>query len=106
MNDKNRGLDDKFSRIERADGESAPCGKHDGCDYFVLDLTHDDFAITAIEAYAQACVEDYPQLAKDLMRKVHEAKASRALERSEWGTERNVRGPAPAMYPDVKVHHG
>ena len=54
----------------------------------------------AIEAYAQACAEEYPVLAGDLMKKVHIAKAGRALTRRDWDS----RGPAPAMFPDVEVH--
>lgn len=62
------GLYRKF-RVERTDGKSAPGKKHDGCEYFVLDLTHDPHAIAAINAYAQSCERDYPQLAGDLRRK-------------------------------------
>lgn len=59
------GLYDKFV-IERTDGTSAPGRKHDGCEYFVLDLTHDKFANPAIRAYRDACKDEYPVLAKDL----------------------------------------
>jgi hypothetical protein len=60
-----QGLYRKFI-VCRADGSSDPGGKHDGCDYFVLDLTHDKFARPALEAYAGACAEEYPQLATDI----------------------------------------
>ena len=65
MGDKTRGLYGKF-RIERTDGKDAPGGKHDGCEYFVLDLTHDPHAIKALAAYEQSCRSEYPLLANDL----------------------------------------
>ncbi len=68
MGDKNLGLYGKFL-VYRADGKDCPGQKHDGCAYFVLDLTHDPFAIPAIQAYADACREALPALAKDLDRK-------------------------------------
>lgn len=60
------GRFEKFKGIERTDGQSAPGQKHHGCDYFVLDLTHDPHAMPAIKAYAASCRADYPQLAADL----------------------------------------
>lgn len=72
MGDKTRGLYGKF-RIERVDGKSAPGEKHDGCDYFVLDLTHDPHAATALRAYAASCAADYPLLAADLRAKLGES---------------------------------
>ncbi len=60
------GIYGKF-RIERTDGRSAPGEKHDGCAYFVLDLTHDPLAIPALSAYAAAAQEaGYDILAADL----------------------------------------
>lgn len=54
-------LDDKF-------------GKHDTCDYFVLDPQHDRHAIPALRAYAESAREDrYIALANEL-----EAWANRA----------------------------
>ena len=40
MGDKNRGLYEKFT-VHRNDGSDAIGGKHNGCEYFVLDLTQD-----------------------------------------------------------------
>lgn len=60
-----RGLYAKFN-VTRTDGTDAPDQKHDGCDYFVLDLTHDPFAAPALLAYVEACREEYPALARDL----------------------------------------
>jgi hypothetical protein len=65
MGDKTRGLYNKFT-VTRTDGTSAPGGKHDGCEYFVLDLTHDKHAAAAIKAYANSCRAEYPLLAADL----------------------------------------
>jgi hypothetical protein len=64
-----RGLYGKY-RVERTDGKSAPGAKHHGCEYFVLDLTHDRFAREALTAYARACADEYPTLANDLHRKL------------------------------------
>ena len=65
MDDKNRGLYGKF-HVKRADGSSDAGGKHEHCKYFVLDLTHDPFAIPALSAYADACKSEYPALCIDL----------------------------------------
>lgn len=63
-----QGLFNKF-KVSRVDGTDKLGGKHHGCDYFVLDLTHDVHAREAIRAYAKSCAPDYPQLASDLMKK-------------------------------------
>lgn len=60
-----RGLYAKFT-VTRTDGTDAPGGKHEGCDYFTLDLTHDEYAAPALLAYADACRAKYPALARDL----------------------------------------
>lgn len=60
--DKFRGIYGKY-RVERNED---PTGKHKSCFYFVLDIEHDKFAVTALSAYAQACKEEYPQLALEL----------------------------------------
>jgi hypothetical protein len=70
-----KGLFSKY-RVERLDGESAPGKKHDGCFYFVLDLTHDPHAIPAIAAYANSCVSTNPLLAADLRAIVSELTAN------------------------------
>ena len=62
------GLFNKFI-VTRTDGKSAPGQKHDGCDYFVLDITHDPHAQAALAAYANSCEADYPLLARDLRQK-------------------------------------
>ena len=64
-NDKVRGLYNKFD-IKRVDGRSVRGEKHEGCEYFVLDLTHDPHALPAIKAYIKSCGDNYPVLAADL----------------------------------------
>jgi hypothetical protein len=59
------GLYKKY-RVERTDGSSAPGGKHEFCQHYVLDLVHDPFAKPAILAYAKACEKTHPVLAQDL----------------------------------------
>jgi hypothetical protein len=56
-----RGLINKFT-VTRNDASP----QHKDCQYFVLDLTHDPFAIPAIKAYAKACRDTHPGLARDL----------------------------------------
>lgn len=75
-----RGLYGKF-RVERTDGQSEPGEKHEGCEYFVLDLSHDPFAYQAIIAYSHRCCVEYPELASDLL-----AKASKM---GEWMAQKH-----------------
>lgn len=69
------GIHRKYD-VKRTDGSSAPGGKHADCAYFVLDLEHDDFAIHALKAYANACAKSYPDLAADLRRIIGNIKPS------------------------------
>ena len=62
MNDKERGLYSKYV-VNRIDD---PTRKHAGCEYFVLDIDHDPYAIPALQAYAVACRNKYPVLAADI----------------------------------------
>ena len=71
MDDKRRGLYNKFD-VERTDGGSEPGEKHQGCEYFVLDLDHDRHALPAIQAYADSCKAEYPKLAVDILRRAGE----------------------------------
>lgn len=57
--------------VSRTDGTSAPGGKHDGCEYLVLDLTALDADRRKLYAgllmtYAVLCVREYPTLSADL----------------------------------------
>jgi hypothetical protein len=72
MTDKAVGLIHKFD-VTRTDGTSEPGGKHDGCRYFVLDVTHDPIALIAIGAYARSArASGYRTLADDLDRLIND----------------------------------
>lgn len=62
MSDETRGLYRKYRVTRLGDAE----GKHDGCEFFVLDWHHDKFAVPAIRAYADACAKEFPVLAEEL----------------------------------------
>lgn len=60
--------------VYRTDGTHNAGEKHDGCDYFVLDITHDKHALPALRAYAESARKDgYELLAKDILNKVENA---------------------------------
>ena len=65
--DRNRGFYEKFN-VERVDGGSKLLQRHEGCDYFVIDLDHDPHACASLMAYAAACDLSHPLLADDLRR--------------------------------------
>lgn len=62
MNDQERGLYGKY-RVSRIED---PTGKHKDCEYYVLDLVHDKYAMAALAAYAGACRQEFPLLSFDL----------------------------------------
>jgi len=80
MGDPERGLYNKFSVIHRTDGRSAPGERHDGCEYFVLDLTHDRHCVEALRSYAESCRSDFPLLSLDLFKMVSVLDV-----RDDWG---------------------
>lgn len=61
-----QGIFHKFT-VNRVDGSDQPGGKHEGCDYFVLDMDHDPHAKAAIQAYALSCAQSHPQLSAELL---------------------------------------
>lgn len=65
MGDRTRGLFAKFS-VHRVDGSDTPGGKHENCELYVLDATHDPHTTPALLAYADSCEADYPLLARDV----------------------------------------
>ena len=69
-NSRETGLFKKFN-VTRTDGSHRPGGKHDGCDYYVLDLSHDVHAMPALEAYivSLASADTHPILLKELITK-------------------------------------
>lgn len=60
-----QGVFRKFE-VCRVDGSDKPGGKHEGCEYFVLDVDHDPHAKVALAAYAGAVEATHPQLAEDM----------------------------------------
>ena len=84
MSDRSQGLYEKF-HVRRTDGGSEPGSKHHGCDYFVLDFTHDKYGRVALAAYADACEHEYPRLAADLRTKLADMDAaSRTAAAASW----------------------
>lgn len=77
-----QGLYRKFE-VSRTDGSDQPGGKHDGCEYFVLDVTHDPHAKTALAAYALAVKTTHPALAADLVSRHALAAAPQAAGQQE-----------------------
>jgi hypothetical protein len=73
MADANRGIYQKYY-VERMND---PAGKHNDCEYFVLDWQHDPYTIPAVLAYADACEGEYPELAADLRLKASEVHYAR-----------------------------
>jgi hypothetical protein len=62
---QDRGLYRKYD-VRRSDGSSAPGRKHEHCQYYVLDLSHDRHAFAALVAYSRSCASDFPLLSRDL----------------------------------------
>jgi hypothetical protein len=72
MADATRGIYRKYY-VERLND---PAGKHAACEYFVLDWQHDPYTIPAVLAYADACEDQYPELAAGLRAKAKRAQAN------------------------------
>lgn len=68
MSSQPKGLYGKYT-VLRNDGRDKPGGDRADADYFVLDLTHDKYAIAALSAYIDALRADgaYPELVDDLL---------------------------------------
>lgn len=64
-----RGLYSKY-KISRNDGQDHPGKKHENCELFVLDLTHDRHARRAAWEYATLCRHDRPNLSQQLFDKL------------------------------------
>ena len=72
---RERGIYKKFG-VVRVDCSHLPGGRHFGCDYFVLDVTHDPHALPALLAYADSADADgYGLLAADIRAKVADRRA-------------------------------
>lgn len=66
LHEHEQGLYRKFD-VRRVGGSSEPVGKHHDCEYFVLDMMHDQHARAALRAYADACASTHPELSADLI---------------------------------------
>ena len=105
MMDKTKaGLYRKFD-VRRTDGSSAPGAKHEGCSYFVLDLTHASHAIPALRAYAESCRKDYPTLADDLDKGASKAGAAERIGPTYWDARRDGRLSCTSCGWDVGGGH-
>lgn len=62
---ENAGLYQKFN-VSRRDGRDQPGGDRQDAVYFVLDISHDPFALDALRAYRMVCEGRCPELAKEL----------------------------------------
>lgn len=69
MSQKEQGIYNKF-QVNRNDFRDLIGGDRQKADYFVLDLTYDKFALGALQHYAYACREEYPELSKELLAKI------------------------------------
>ena len=80
-------------RVYRTDEtDLVPSDKHYGCEYFVLDLSHDPFAIPALLAYADACEATHPQLAGELRLKAEDYAAHPEIHRHAYSGNPGLRG--------------
>lgn len=78
MNDElHLGLYEKFY-VTRNDGSTDPGGRHEHCEHFVLDLTHDAAARAAARCYADLIEIDNALLASELRQLVRAAEEAHA----------------------------
>ena len=81
-----QGLFRKYE-VKRIDGTDQGSGKHAGCEYFVLDISHDKHAHAALTAYALSAMSTNCDLARDM-----------AL---RYGLDLSAANPTPADRPAV-----
>ena len=74
MEDKRNKLQQKYY-VERIDGRDRADGDRVDSKYFVLDYVHDPYSVAALEAYAQACYRDFPNLSQEIRALVQQLKA-------------------------------
>lgn len=60
-----QGLFEKYN-VNRLDGKDRPGGKHEKCELFTLDITHDPHARPALLAYINSVRTTHPNLALDM----------------------------------------
>lgn len=91
-----KGLIDKYN-VFRRDGRDRQGDKHRNCRYFVLDVSHDPFAIPAILAYAEACREKKPVLSENLIEMAYtHGEGVSKIPPAPWTVE--IRGDAVQEY--------
>jgi len=80
MDDRRNRLQQKYY-VDRIDERDRVGGDRVDSKYFVLDYIHDPYSIPALEAYAVACYNDFPNLSQeilalvaDLKKREHEAR--------------------------------
>jgi hypothetical protein len=65
VEDKRNKLQQKYY-VERIDERDRAGGDRVDSKYFVLDYVHDPYSVPALEAYSQACDQDFPNLAAEI----------------------------------------
>jgi len=100
MDKRHIGIYEKFV-VTRTDGSSEPGGKHEHCRYFVLDISHDPFAIPALRAYAEACAAESPVLSVELHTLV-----SAQLKAAESQATNNAIRPCPYRIEERYADNG
>ncbi len=75
MEDKRNKLQQKYY-VERIDGRDRAGGDRAGSKYFVLDYIHDPYSLPALEAYAQACYKDFPNLSEEVRALIQQLKSA------------------------------
>lgn len=101
--DRDRGLYQKFA-VSRTSPEAE--ARHQGCEYFVLDITHDRHASAALAAYADSCRAEFPTLAADLNAKSGrpDAEPARTSEEAErWQVSMALDASRALGHPDADI---
>jgi hypothetical protein len=75
VEDKRNRLQQKYY-VERIDERDRAGGDRVDSKYFVLDYVHDPYSLPALEAYAQACFKDYPNLSQEIRALVQQLKGA------------------------------
>lgn len=78
MKQSETGLYEKYF-VRRNDGRDRAGEDRMDALYFVLDYFHDPYARIALRAYAEACSEEYPLLARDLLTDLEQVEGERPL---------------------------
>jgi predicted ester cyclase len=73
VEDKRNKLQQKYY-VERIDERDRADGDRADSKYFVLDYVHDPYSMPALEAYAQACFKDFPDLSAEIRTLVQQLK--------------------------------